>query len=89
LPSLGVLGEEAAIAMWSSSDGRAAGFGGVFSLSEEHGASEVFFGERSGERGNRDGEETEGDVVPMTKLYSSFVGWAKGVRRMVAVFDGR
>lgn len=67
LPSLGVLGEEAAIAMRSSRDGRAAGFGGVFSLSEEHGPSEVFFGERSGDRGNRDGE-TEGDVVPMTKL---------------------
>jgi hypothetical protein len=68
LPSLGVLGEEAAIAMRSSSDGRAAGFGGVFSLSEEHGPSEVFFGERNGDRGNRDGEEMEGDVVPMTKL---------------------
>lgn len=68
LPSLGVLGEEAAIAMRSSRDVKATGFGGVFSLSEEHGASEVFFGERNGDRGNRDGEETEGDVVPMTKL---------------------
>jgi hypothetical protein len=67
LPILGVLGEEAAIAMRSSRDGRAAGFGGEFSLSEEHGPPEVFFGERSGDRGNRDGE-TEGDVVPMTKL---------------------
>ena len=53
--------------MRSSSDGRAAGFGGVFSLSEEHSPSEDFFGERRGDRGNRDGE-TEGDVVPMTKL---------------------
>ena len=70
LPSLDVQGEEAAIAMRSSRDGRAAGFGGVFSLSEEHGPSEVFFGERSGDRGTRGNreEETEGDVVPMTKL---------------------
>lgn len=54
--------------MRSSSDGRAAGFGGVFSLSDEHAPSKLFFGERSGDRGNLDGEETEGDVVPMTKL---------------------
>ena len=62
------MGEDAAIAMRSRSDGRAAGFGGVFSLSDEHAPSKLFFGERSGDRGNRDGEETEGDVVPMTKL---------------------
>lgn len=67
LPSLGVLGEEAAIAMRSSRDFKATGFGGVFSLSEEHGTSEGFFGERNGDRGKRDGE-TDGDVVPMTKL---------------------
>jgi hypothetical protein len=93
LPSLSVPGEEA-IAMRSSSEGRTAGFGGVFSLSEEHAPSEVFFGERSGDRGNRDGE-LEGDAVPTMKLKSSFVGWARGenmtmsVRWMVAVFDGR
>jgi len=67
LPSLGVPGEEA-IAMRSSREGRAAGLGGVFSLSEEQEPSEVFFGERSGARGNRDGEEAEGDAVPMMKL---------------------
>ncbi len=75
LPSLGVPGEEAAIAMRSSREGRATGFGGVFSLSEEHGPSEVFLGERSGDRGDRDGdrgdrdgEEAVHDAVPMTKL---------------------
>jgi hypothetical protein len=66
---MGVPGEEA-IAMRSSREGRAAGFGGVFSLSEnlKRQPSEVFFGERSGVRGNRDREEAEGGVVPMTKV---------------------
>jgi hypothetical protein len=54
--------------MRSSREGKAAGFGGVFSLSEERQPSEVFFGERSGVRGNWDREEAEGGVVPITKL---------------------
>ena len=66
LPILGIPGEEAA-AMRSSREGRAAGFGGVFSLSEEQQPSEGFFGERSGDRGNRDGE-VEGETAPMMKL---------------------
>lgn len=59
-----------------------------------HVPSEVFFGERSEDRGNRDGE-LDGDAVPTMKLKSSFLGWVRGenvtmsVRRMVAVFDGR